>query len=263
MKCAFRAKGFDINKSKPEYHADRWNKDNGMAMFILTSAMDLKQIALVENCETALEVMTKLESFYEQKSELNKMMVHERFYQYKMNPSDSIAQHIAKVECLAKQLKESGEEISNTAIMTKMVSTLPTKYRSLRQTWMSLDPSRQTIVNLTARLLDEEASLNVEEENETALLVAKQYQRRNATGKPRTLSNKEGNTNKADSNKDYQQHHFSCYNCGRRGHFAKECPATKKSRVEKNMLAFNINSDWHDAKSGKWILDSGASAHVI
>lgn len=84
--------------------------------------------------------MSKLESIYEAKSELNKMMVHEKFYQYKMASTDSIAKHIANVENLAKQLKESGEEISTTAIMTKILSTLPTKYRSLRQAWLSLDP---------------------------------------------------------------------------------------------------------------------------
>lgn len=174
IKCALRAKGLDINTPKPEVNATQWNKDDGMAMFIITSAMDLNQIALIENCESALEVMTKLESIYEQKSEMTKMMIHERFYQYKMSPADNIAKHIAKVESLAKQLKESGEIISDTAIITKILSTLPSKYRSLRQAWMSLTSQNQTIVNLTARLLDEEASLNVEEENETALLVTKQ-----------------------------------------------------------------------------------------
>ncbi|KAL0811379.1 hypothetical protein ABMA28_009788 [Loxostege sticticalis] len=175
IKCALRARGLDINKPKPDKdETNQWNKDDGMAMFIITSAMDLKQIALIENCETALQVMTKLESIFEQKSEMNKMMLHERFYQYRMLSTDNIAQHIAKVESLAKQLKENGEEISDTAIITKILSTLPAKFRSLRQAWMSLDPSKQTIINLTARLLDEEATLGVEEENETALLVSKQ-----------------------------------------------------------------------------------------
>ncbi|KAH9637216.1 hypothetical protein HF086_016238 [Spodoptera exigua] len=174
IKCALRAKGLDINTPKPDGKAIQWNKDDGMAMFVITSAMDLNQIALIENCDTALEVMTKLESIYEQKSEMTKMMIHERFYQYRMSPTDSIAQHIAKVESLAKQLKESGETISETAIITKILSSLPSKYRSVRQAWMSLDPKNQTVINLTARLLDEEASLSIEDDNEIALLVAKQ-----------------------------------------------------------------------------------------
>ncbi|CAH2095629.1 unnamed protein product [Euphydryas editha] len=128
IKCALRAKGFDMNTPKPDGDAIQWNKDDGMAMFVLTSAMDLNQIALIENCESALEVMTKLESIYEQKSTT---MTRECFYQYKMSPADSIAQHIAKVESLAKQLKEIGEVISETAIITKILSTLPQTVTSL------------------------------------------------------------------------------------------------------------------------------------
>ena len=45
--------------------------------------------------------MDKLDAIYEQKTEMNKMMAHERFSQYKMSSNDSIAQHIAKVENLA------------------------------------------------------------------------------------------------------------------------------------------------------------------
>lgn len=133
IKCALKAKGIDISVPKPAGNNVEWTKNDGMAMFIITSSMDFKQITLIENCETAKEIMTKLESIYEQKSELSKMLIHEKFYQYKMSTNDSVAQHISKVESLAKQLKESGESISEMAVITKILGTLPHKYRSLRQ----------------------------------------------------------------------------------------------------------------------------------
>lgn len=258
IKCALRAKGLDITRKRPESNPEQWDKDDGMAMYIITSAMDLHQVAMVENCETASEVMMKLESIFEQKSELNKMIIHERFYQYKMATSDTIAQHIAKIESLAKDLKESGEKISDTAVITKILSTLPPKYRALRQAWLSLDPKQQTIVNLTARLLDEETSLSVENEDEMALLVAKQ---RKFNNYPRPSTSYDEGERHENESRQQQKHRFPCYNCGKRGHFAKECRLRKNTYQEnRNISSLNIVSG--DSETEKWILDSGASAHM-
>lgn len=66
-----------------------------------------------------------------------------------------------------------GEQNQGIAVMTKILSTLPSTYRSLRQAWLSLDEKSQTIQNLTSRLVDEEASLaNDESSSETALVTS-------------------------------------------------------------------------------------------
>lgn len=39
-------------------------------MFVLTSAMELLQITLIENCTTSKEIFDKLNSIYEKKTEL-------------------------------------------------------------------------------------------------------------------------------------------------------------------------------------------------
>lgn len=45
-----------------------------------------------------------------------------------MLPTDSLVQHISKLENLAMQIKNSGDKLSETAVITKVMSTLPSKY---------------------------------------------------------------------------------------------------------------------------------------
>lgn len=279
MNCALRAKGLlDIVNGvlvKPQDDIDgklsKWDKSDAIAMFTITSAMELNQITLVENCASSKQIMDKLNSIYEQKSETNKMIVHERFHQYKMNSNDSISQHVAKVENLARQIKESGDDCSEMAIMTKILGTLPPKFRNVRQAWLSLDETKQTIINLTARLLDEEACLSVYEEAETALAVSKPSAKSGT--KPSAIT---GTTPKSNSK---SKQRVTCYNCQKKGHYARDCRNPKKhsnnegrnnevkssKESQSNVTAFtveNSNYSYTVEHDDYWIMDSGASAHM-
>lgn len=77
IKCAPKAKGYFETKATRRLYR-HIKKSKGIAMFIVTSSIDFKQITLIENCKTAVEMMSKLESIYEQKRELYKMLFYEK-----------------------------------------------------------------------------------------------------------------------------------------------------------------------------------------
>ncbi|XP_036143363.1 uncharacterized protein LOC118645761 [Monomorium pharaonis] len=90
--CALQAKGlFGISKGtevRPVTEGNeqkKWIKDDAYIMFLLTSAMDYSQITLIENCQSSKQIIDKLDAIYEQKTEMNKMIAHEKFLQYKMD----------------------------------------------------------------------------------------------------------------------------------------------------------------------------------
>jgi len=264
--CAIQVKGIlDIVKgekvrptSNINGEADAWDKKDALAMFIVTSVMEFKQIALIENCNTSFEVFIKLNSIYEQKMETNKFIHHDRFYQYEMSVTGGIAHHITKVEFLARQIRENGDIVSDLAIMIKIISTLPIKYKGFRQAWMSTLEDNQTLNNLTARLLDEEANITVQEEHDNALATT--------------------SSGYSSKNRKYT------IKCHRKGHLTRDCRSKpkeaddenkdKKSKESNDGRKYNIGrhsnytafssemctSSLTDVDS--WILDSGASNHM-
>lgn len=217
-----------------------WKKDAAKAMYVITASMELPQISLIETCETATEIFRKLDSIYDQKSENSKLLLHEKFHTIKFTEGDSIAETISRIENIAKQLKDAGETISEMAIVTKILGSLPERYRMVRQAWLSLEPSKQTVINLTARLLDEELSFKAQEE--TALAT-------------------DNGTRKS----------VKCFKCNKKGHYARDCRFNSQrsngnkhgSNYERNESAFIAQLEANFIEDEEmWILDSGASSHM-
>ncbi|KAJ8892774.1 hypothetical protein PR048_005355 [Dryococelus australis] len=102
-------------------------------MFVLTSAMDFKQIAIIENCSPSFDIMQKLDSIHQQKSDFNKITLLEKFHWLKMELSESVICYISRAENVVKQIRDAGETITETALVTRILRTLPEKFRNFWQ----------------------------------------------------------------------------------------------------------------------------------
>jgi len=145
--------------------------------------------------------------------------------------------------------------------MTKIISTLPIKYKGFRQAWISTPEDKQTLSNLTARLLDEEASVTVQEEHDNALAT----------------------TSSGYSSKN-RKYTIKCYKCHHKGHLIRDCRSKPKEADDENKdKKFKESNDGRKYNKGRhsnytafssetcassltdvesWILDSGASNHM-
>ena len=108
------------------------------------------------NCNTAIGMWEKLLSVYEQKSDTSITLIQQKFYSYVMDQNDNIAQHISKLENLSRQLKQLGEPISDSMLITKILMTLPENYKHFYSAWDSIPTENKTLSNLTSRLMVEE-----------------------------------------------------------------------------------------------------------
>ncbi|KMQ85722.1 copia [Lasius niger] len=88
-----------------------------------------------------------------------------------MDIKDTVMQHVAQIENLARQLNDVEEVLSDVAINTKILMSLPGKFNTLIIAWDSVATEKQTHANLIKRLIKEEQCLMVMDATAEALAV--------------------------------------------------------------------------------------------
>lgn len=133
-----------------------WEEKDAKARVLISTTLERSQLISLIICETAKEMWDALCSQYEQKSASSKLLLLNKFHSYRMESSDTVVQHVSKVKNMALQLKNVGEKMSDATVMAKILSGLPASYSSFQTVWDNVDKERQTVENLTERLVREE-----------------------------------------------------------------------------------------------------------
>lgn len=182
-------------------------------------------------------------------------------------------QHVARVKNMAQQLRDIGEPVMNTTVIAKILASLASKYNAFQTVWDNVEEHRQTIENLTERLIREEARLAGGSDATEALAAVK-----GGGAKSKSQSTPKNKFSKKD---------VECCKCKEKGHFARECPLKeKKSHKDKRdgsgsrncafvvindgdacctdngMSAEQVHQFLAVGKEDAWLTDSGASQHI-
>lgn len=205
-----------------------WIKDNAKAMFVISSAMEYTQLECLLTCITAKEMWDKLETIHAQKSASNKLLLTQRFHEYRMSATDSVVQHMARVQNMARQLTDLGENVSDITIMAKILASLTAKFSAFQTAWDSVEPNRQTVEHLQERLLREESRLNADANKATVTALAAMRIKKGTNAKDSKAKDKGKKKQRRDV-KDVE-----CYSCQAKGHFARDCPQRKQKKSDRN-----------------------------
>ena len=185
-------------------------------------------------------------------------MVQTQFFQYVKEPSDDIATHISKVEGIAECLKQLGEPVPDSMVMTKILNTLPSEFNHFTSALESTPKAERIRENLTARLVTEEIRIKSVNESSTVTLSAKA---------------KQGNM-KAKFHKSHRQQksksYMICFNCREIGYISRNCtkpkPLWKKSldsaTIGMALVTDTGMYDFNRPTAEDWYAEFGSTGHI-
>lgn len=114
-----------------------WDENNLKGMLIISMGLEYSQLQTVIACDTAAQMWNRLKSVHEQRSSVNKVTLKQQFFNYRMNPNESIAQHISKIESMALALADVDERVTDVDKIAKTLESLPNSYGAFINAWDS------------------------------------------------------------------------------------------------------------------------------
>ena len=115
-----------------------WDDKNDHARMLIMQAVSQTVMEDLTSCLTAAQMWSKLCSIHQHKSAENVYMIHAEFYDYKMTKGDSIKSHFNRIEHMAGVLKDLGEPLTDTQVITKILMSLPASYNSTVVAWANV-----------------------------------------------------------------------------------------------------------------------------
>lgn len=196
---------------------EAWKKKYAKARKIIVSTLEKQSLIHTLSCKNSYQMYKKLKEIYERDTEHQKCKLLQDFYRVNKKSEMSMAAFISELTNIAYRLKSMGHEITDSMIMSKILSALPENYRYFASAWESTPVERKTLTNLTARLMMEETRMDTNEGDE---VVFKTDERRCYK------CNMKGHLARSCKTKIVGHGHINnkeCFLCHKTGHLARDC----------------------------------------
>lgn len=239
-------------------------RDRALAIVVLS--LDTSILYLIGDPTDPAQVWKKLEDQFQKKSWVNKLNLRRNLYSLKLHEGGSTHDHIKKMTEIFDGLSAIGDNIDEEDRVVHLLASLPDSYNMLVTAFQAnIDIPKMEMV--TERLLHEEQKLcnqTVGVSHGEQLLVGK-----------------------------FNSKSFLCYNCGKPGHYKRNCRELLKrqshsnnfhssekfrKRSQLNQAYVESNNNHSDGESSgfvahqllnvinsdkyEWVIDSGASRHM-
>ncbi|KAL4324482.1 hypothetical protein GQ457_11G027590 [Hibiscus cannabinus] len=228
-------------------------------------------LSSIEEKKTAKEIWDHLTKLYEAKSLHNKIFLKRKLYSLRMSESTSVTEHLNTLNTLFSQLTSLSYKIEPQERAELLLQSLPDSYDQL-------------IINLTKNILtdhlvfDDVVAIILEEENRRKNNEDKQGNMQQVEAlmvmKGRSTEGGQSSSHNHGRLKSRSKKILKCNNCGKKGHWKKDCWSLPKNSNPQGNIA-NTSDDGDvlcceasTAMEGRkrfayiWLIDSGATYHM-
>jgi hypothetical protein len=197
----------------------KWNEMDGNAIANIYLALANEVLSSVAEKKTTKEIWDALTKLYESKSLHNKIFLKRRSYTLRMIETTSVNDHINTIRTLFSQLTTLGQQIEENKRVELLLQSLPDSYDQLIINLINNILSDYLVFDdVVAAILKEEHKLknkgDINSSNQAEVLL---MSRGRSTERGSSGSQMQGRF-KSRSKKTVK-----CYNCGRKGHFRRDC----------------------------------------
>ncbi|KAI5635437.1 gag-polypeptide of LTR copia-type domain-containing protein [Phthorimaea operculella] len=144
----------EFNAEASEKEQNVWIDNDCKAQEVIVTHIDEQVLSYLTSCETSKSMWEKLTTLYEPSAQVGVHLVQQRFFN--LSFEEPVMRFISKIEEISSQLRALNEEPTEKMIITKILMTLPAKYKHFASAWESVPAASQNLKELTSRLLVEE-----------------------------------------------------------------------------------------------------------
>ena len=252
-----------LGKKPDNITEDDWNLLDRQALGVIRLTLSRNVAFNIVKEKTTAGLMAALSSMYEKPSASNKVHLMRRLFNLRMTEGASVAQHLNELNTITTQLSSVEIEFDDEVRALILLSSLPDSWNAtVIAVSSSSGNSKLKFDDVRDLVLSEE--IRRRESGETSNSSALHTESRGRTSE---RNSNRGRSKSRRGKSRWGKKDFNCYNCGKKGHFKKECRALKKdtsaqesAHVTKeagDAMILSVNSPIES-----WILDSGASFHA-